>query len=325
MRIRTRLFISCLPTLTLGLLFTFIFYFSSLESNQFAPILAILSLLLTTALSLHFMAGKIAGPIKNLNRSALKIAAGQYGESIEIEGPKELEELTNTLNTMSECLLENINHLKERSYLKEKKSDQRECARFLQSHFLQRTLDSCASDAFGMKMISFPSLHPRGFLIDFPTTTESSQIHLRLIEAKEDGLEGMYKLMGLGKESLHIDAKTPSLSLSLDEEQSLLRIQSQFFPPVLYWSQSEQKLIQLKDKKRNVASGDYLFLMNQGFFTLFRDPKQISDLLRKVLKVFSEDGLDIVSRMLEKEISFIAKRRDLENDLHLVCLQTLNI
>lgn len=325
MRIRTRLFLSCLPTLILGLLFTLLLQFASFDSFKQVAILAILSLLLTTALSLHFMAGKIARPIKKLNRSALKIAAGHYGESIQINGPKELEELTNTLNTMSECLLENINHLKESTYLRENNYNQMECARFLQTHFLQRNIDACASDAFSIKAISFASLEPRGFLLDFPKTKDPSLTTLSIIEAKTGGLEGMYELMGLSKKSIRIDSKTPSLSLSFNQSDSIVSVQSNLFAPVILWSQSRQALTYLEEKSGDVQSGDYLFIINRGFLKFFRDLRQIADLLKKVLNVFGEDGLEVVSMMMEKEISFHAKRRDLESDLHLLCLQILNI
>ena len=54
--------------------------------------------------TLFMIANKISRPVQKLNNSALAIAAGQYGESIAADGPREIAELANTLNTMSECL-----------------------------------------------------------------------------------------------------------------------------------------------------------------------------------------------------------------------------
>ncbi|HEV7736583.1 MAG TPA: HAMP domain-containing protein, partial [Chlamydiales bacterium] len=64
--------------------------------------------LILLIVTLYVITGRIAIPMQKLNNSALAIAAGHYGESAPVGGPKEIAELANTLNTMSECLLENI-------------------------------------------------------------------------------------------------------------------------------------------------------------------------------------------------------------------------
>src|SRR3990167_5144936 len=77
---------------------------------------------------LYVIANRISRPVQKLNNSALAIAAGQYGESIQVSGPREIAELANTLNTMSECLHENINRLKENSLLRERMYGEYECS-----------------------------------------------------------------------------------------------------------------------------------------------------------------------------------------------------
>ena len=92
--------------------------------------------------TLFIIANKISRPVQKLNNSALAIAAGQYGESVQIKGPKEIAELANTLSTMSECLHENINRLKENSLLRERMYGEYECAMLLQHQMLQKNIDN---------------------------------------------------------------------------------------------------------------------------------------------------------------------------------------
>ncbi|EKE08475.1 MAG: hypothetical protein ACD_17C00149G0003, partial [uncultured bacterium] len=89
------------------------------ESLYLILICAGVTILIVVA-TLFVIANKISIPVARLNNSALAIAAGQYGESIPVRGPKEIVELANTLNTMSECLHENINRLKDNSFLRER-------------------------------------------------------------------------------------------------------------------------------------------------------------------------------------------------------------
>jgi len=57
-----------------------------------------------TILAAYFVARKIIMPIETLKFTALKIAAGKYGEEIEINSAKELNELSYAFNLMSEEL-----------------------------------------------------------------------------------------------------------------------------------------------------------------------------------------------------------------------------
>jgi len=275
--------------------------------------------ILMMVLTLFFIANKISGPVQKLNNSALAIAAGQYGESVDVTEPKEIADLANTLNTMSECLHENINRLKENSLLRERMYGEYECAMLLQHMMLQKNIDDCRSDAVAVKSITFFSESPRGFLLDFPKGERADLFQIHLAEAEEEGFEGMYQLLTQYKLSKESHTHT---SLSLDQAASLLQIKGPHLP--LFWSLDERKFLESSDGSLKVDSGDYLFLFNQGLLRFYKGHQKVSELLSKVLKVFASDGLETTSNMLQKELAFATKRKDLEEDIHLLCFQILN-
>ena len=269
------------------------------------------------------LANKISKPVQRLNNSALAIAAGQYGESIQVSGPREIVELANTLNTMSECLHENINRLKENSLLRERMYGEYECAMLLQHMMLQKNIDDCRSDAIAAKSITFFSESPKGLLLDFPKTESPTLFQIQMIEAEEEGFEGMYQLLTQYKLFKNKEFPFIGTSLSFDQTTSTLQIKGPHTP--FCWSLDEKKFLEPTQGVLKVDSGDYLFLFNQGLSNLYKGPKELSELLSKVLKVFASEGLETTTAMLQKELSFATKRISLKEDIHLLCFQILNI
>lgn len=326
MKIRTRLFLFLLPTLLASNLFIFALFAYHLhggEKNlQSSLIILILGSLCTIGLivgSLYYIAHRISNPIQKLNNSALAIAAGQYGESISVEGPKEIMELANTLNTMSECLLENINRLKENSLLRERMYGEYECAMLLQHLIFQKNIDDCRSDAVAVKSLTLFSDNPRGVLLDFPKSHFSNQFIIHFAEAEETGFEGMYQLLTQYRNSKEIQKHS---SIQINRESSILHSNGSHTP--LYWSLEHEKFLLPENGSVALESGDFFFLFNEGFLQFFQNPKSIQDLIAKVFKIFAQDGLETCVTMLQKELTFLAKRKELNDDLHLLCFQILN-
>lgn len=316
MKIRTQLLLFLLPTFVGSLTLVG----SLLAYNSL--FLIILSSLLTIVLmvsTLFLIAHKISRPIQQLNNSALAIAAGQYGESAEPSGPKEIAELANTLNTMSECLLENINRLKENSLLRERMYGEYECSMLFQHLMLQKNIDDCRSDAVAVKSITHFSDNPRGLLLDFPKTETKDQFQVRLAEAKDTGFEGMYELLAQYKHSRDIENYT---SVLFDKLTSTLSYEGPHHP--LFWSLDNKCFIEAKEGKVEIECGDFFFLFNEGIDLFFKEGKAFQNLLAKVLKVFAQDGLETTAKMLQKEITFASKRKDPSDDLHLLCFQILS-
>lgn len=269
--------------------------------------------------TLYFIANKISRPVQKLNNSALAIAAGQYGESIEAEGPKEIAELANTLNTMSECLHENINRLKENSILRERMYGEYECAMLLQHLMLQKNIDDCRSDATAVKSITLFSENPKGLLLDFPKSDTPYLFQIHMAEAEEEGFEGMYQLLTQYKFSKESQAHT---SLLFSRSKSTLKCKGSQLP--LIWSLEEERFLLASNEEVKVESGDFFFLFNQGLLSFYKEPKKIADLIAKVLKIFAQDGLETTAAMLQKEIVFATKRKEIQEDIHLLCFQILN-
>ncbi|PIS03052.1 MAG: hypothetical protein COT85_03215 [Chlamydiae bacterium CG10_big_fil_rev_8_21_14_0_10_42_34] len=334
MKIRTRLLFFLLPTLACNFALVIMLlaynWIGETASKKFHVslfliiICAIFTIVLTVA-SLFVIANKISRPVQKLNNSALAIAAGQYGESIQVKGPKEIVELANTLNTMSECLYENINRLKENSLLRERMYGEYECAMLLQHMMLQKNIDDCRSDAVAIKSITLFSEEPKGLLLDFPKppnlpplANEDDLFHIHMAEAEEEGFEGMYQLLTEYKRARETHTHT---SLILDRNTSTLQIKGPHIP--LIWSLDDHKFLEPANGLLKVDSGDYLFLFNQGLLRFYKGQKQITELISKVLKVFASDGLETTAAMLHKELSFATKRKDLEEDIHLLCFQIL--
>jgi hypothetical protein len=282
--------------------------------------------ILVMVITLFLIANKISRPVQKLNNSALAIAAGQYGESVQVSGPKEIAELANTLNTMSECLHENINRLKENSLLRERMYGEYECAMLLQHMMLQKNIDDCRSDAVAVKSITFFSESPRGLLLDFPKQEKAELFQIHMAEAEEDGFEGMYQLLTqykLSKGNNTLLGQETHTSLLFDRSLSTLNLRGPHLP--LFWSLDEKRFLEPLNGVLKVDSGDYLFLFSQGLLRFYKGHKQLSELLSKVLKVFASDGLETTSAMLQKELAFATKRKDLKEDIHLLCFQILNI
>lgn len=267
--------------------------------------------------TLFVIANKISRPVQKLNNTALAIAAGQYGESIRVQGPREIAELANTLNTMSECLLENINRLKENSILRERLYGEYECAMLLQHLMLQKNIDNCRSDAIAVKSLTFFSDNPRGFLLDLPKTESSHLFQIHLAEAEEEGFEGMYELLTQYK---HSKENKDLTTLFLNRQTATLESKGPHTP--LLWSLEQGRFLEPTQK---LEPGDLFFLYNRGFARFYQNEQKISEFLSKVLRVFAHEGLETLSSMLQKEIAFATKRKESEEDLHLLCFQALNI
>lgn len=321
MKIRTRLLLFLLPALLgpIALIGTLIVN-GWIPSHALYLIIAIV--LFTTVLTVAailFLSGKISDPIHKLNNSALAVAAGQYGELASVAGPKEISDLANTLNTMSQCLLENINRLKENSLLRERMYGEYECAMLLQHLMLQKNIDDCRSDALAIKSLTLFSDSPRGFLLDFPKLEQHHQFQIHLAEASSTGFEGMYHLLTQYKHAKDFNLQTTIL---LDRPTKTLRFHGSHRP--LLWSDEQKRFIEPKENAYFIDSGDLFFVFNEGLLSFFKETKVIQEILTKVLKIFAIDGVETVASMLQKEFAFATKRKELSEDIHLLCFQILN-
>lgn len=311
MKIRTQLFLYLLPAFT-GSIFLIA---SLLPYANFLLIASCASLTLLFMIALLYtIANRISRPVHQLKHAALEIAAGQYGDSIRVDGPAEISELSNTLNVLSECLNEQINRVKETSLQREKMYGEYECAILLQHLMLQKNIDNCNSEWVAAKAISVFSPTPKGLYLDFPKLDDPNLFQIQLIEAKEEGLEGIYALLTRSR-------KAPSRTTIYDGQTRTLQFRGGHAPFV--WSSKEQKLLEPKSKME-IDRGDFFFLFNEGMIRFYQNRKALSEFIAKVLRIFASEGIETTALMLQKELTFASKRRKQEEDLHLLCFQVLN-
>ena len=265
---------------------------------------------------------RITIPIQRLNSSALSIAAGKYGEKIQLKGPKELAELSNTLNIMSECLYENINRLKEKSLQKERWHGEYECSLLLQQLMLEKTIKGSSSDAIAVDAISFYSDEPKGFLLDIASTDK--YLTVRLAEAKQDGFTGMYDLLtqykiSSGAKILNENFSHAELKISLDNPQIFFF--SHNFPRPIIWSSEEKRLLTKEElHSYELKAGDYFFLPNPY---LQKSHPMLEPQMEKVIKNFMDEGFETIVMMLKKKLQHWDRKEDPEEDVHLLCFQWL--
>jgi hypothetical protein len=183
---------------------------------------------------------------------------------------------------------------------------------------LQKNIDDCRSDAVAVKSITLFSDAPRGLLLDFPKPQRPDLFHIHMAEAEDDGFEGMYELLTQYKHS----PETHKQSLfTFDRATSIFQSHGPLQP--LFWSLDHKRYLEPSEKRVQLESGDFFFLFNEGLLHFFKGPKAIQDLIAKVLKIFAQDGLETTSAMLQKELAFAAKRKELGEDIHLLCFQIL--
>ncbi len=294
--------------------------YTTLQQHILVALISIFLLLVLASLFLFALSKRISKPVKKLTNCALSIAAGEYGTKIEGKGPKEVVDLANTLNTMSECLSENINNLKENSILREKMYGKYESAILFQQNMLDQVIENSDSDAVAVKSISFFSSNPKGLLLHFPKTKIEDHLSIQVIEAKDQGFEGMYELLTHYKLAKSKKPKYSFLQIDLDLNRSLLSFQNYHHTRPILWSFHKKELMTLQPFTP-FGLGDYFFLHNEE---LKKSYPNIESIIAKVMRVFGEEGLDAITEALRRDISFLRKKNKSESDFHLICFQILS-
>lgn len=257
-----------------------------------------LTLLLIAGI-VYLIADRISEPVRRLNKAALEIAAGDYETNIELKGPKEVVELAQTLNTMSECLVEHMSRLKESSLLRERMVGEYECALLLQDFMLRNVVNEFHHPNIKMGLISVPpaSLN-KGLLLSIDN---SSEIFFTLFEASEPGFEGLFHL-------IQSDPSPKSfVRCRFSSDCKTMHWETALLSPPLAWSIKRQQFI--KGSPISLEKGDMVFLYNSSFTEYFKTDDEIEAWFGKVLRHFSEDRIETVQTMLTNELTFLAKKQ----------------
>ncbi len=320
MKIRTRFLLFLLPTMICGMVFMALIA-TEAQNNLAAMGMSLIIALLVMIAMLFFIANKIARPVQKLNDAAFSIAAGQYGQNINVKGPKEIKELANTLNTMSECLEENINRLEENSLAREKLYGEYECSLLLQGHMLQKVIEDSKCDALAIKAITIFSRNPKGLLLELPMEEGANLLNIRLVEANEAGFEGIYSLLTIKNHKYNID-EVSVLSIEIDKSCNRMRYSSNSTRKPLVWSLKKEQILN-DPEAQELQAGDFFFLYSEGLLSLLKTHQQIEKMVTKTMKFFAAEGLETCVHMLSRELHFTIHRQEPQEDIHLLCFQLL--
>lgn len=275
-----------------------------------AMILITLATIVVVTLLVIYIGGKISEPLKKLNNAALEIAAGDFEEHIQVDGPNEFVDLANTLNTMRECLEENMLRLKENSTARERLYGEYECAVLLQQQMYEKAIENFQNPHL--------KLHP----IKITTTTTPYGLFLSLNpheiefkEAQEVGFQGIFELL-----SEHTQKKFPFVKVNFNDNYSKANFKASHLPVPLVWKHKKHDLLK-GDKEISLENGDLIFLMNLGLLKHFLNEEDIADWLKKLLKHFSTEGMPLFMTMVTNQLNFLVKKHYVEQDIYILIIQ----
>lgn len=282
-----------------------------------------LATLLLVIATVFMIANRISKPVQQLNQAALDIAAGNYEANIQVEGPQEIVELSNTFNTMSECLVENISRLRESSLARERMYGQYECGLLLQHYMLQKAVEDFNNPSLQMRLTAVNlSNIQKGLAIHYEYEKDNKKIFsLNLIEATQSGFEALYNLNKISFLPVQQLENCPFIHCQFESNYSIFTYQNQLLFPPLVWSIKKQQFIKRERHGIELSSQDMIFLYNSGMIAQFETQERIEAWFSKVLKHFAEDGLDTIHTMLTNELNFLAKRENLKGNFQILSLQ----
>lgn len=323
MTIRSRLLLLLLPPLlALLILIAFFFYFN--WSREILLVGSCITLLLVISV-VFLIADRISKPVRQLNQAALKIAAGDYETNITVNGPKEIEELAHTLNTMSECLVEHMSRLRESSIIRERMYGEYECALLLQHYMLQKVIEEFYHPSLQLRLISVPYASLQKGLLFKVDTLSSQDMQLTLIEADDQGFAGLFQLnqwVHLPKEEL--ENKAFIQCQFVDHYQVLRYHIHNLFPP-LVWSIQTQHFLKGQDQEIPLQNRDMVFLYSSSFIEQFKTEEAIEAWFSRILRHFAEDGLETIQTMLTNELTFLAKKQYAKRNFKIISMQIKRI
>lgn len=319
MTIRSRLLLLLLPPLTAFLILaSFFFYFN--WSREILLIGSCVTLLLVIG-TVFLIADRISKPVRQLNQAALKIAAGDYEANIQVEGPKEIVELAQTLNTMSHCLMEHMSRLRESSLIRQRMYGEYECALLLQHYMLEKVIEDFNHLHINLRLISVP-LSPlqKGLFLKIERPL-SCDLMLTLLEAQEQGFAGLFQLNQWAYLPNKEFKDKPFIECQFVDQYHLLRYDTHTLFPPLVWSLKTQEFKQSSHQEIPLQNRDMVFLYNSSLIEQFETQEAIKVWFAKVLRHFAEDGLETIHIMLMNELNFLAKKHHVKHNFKIIGLQ----
>lgn len=269
-----------------------------------------LATILMVTLASIFVATKITKPVQKLKDAALVLASGEYNDKIDVHGPKEIVELANTINTLRECLVDNMSRLTHYTTSQSKLYGEYECGELLQEHMLQKPAQDFQSSLYKIKALELDSNDPIGINLN---VTENSGLEIVMKEAMTPGFEGLFKLLN--------NNEGRNLNLKISNEGAI-SYETNDLPVPLLWSTRINKFIPLTE---GMHEGDFLVIYNSGLQKQIPHLNALKDWFQKVFKHFAKEGPDLAKAMVESELNFLGKKYLNHEDLKIILVyKTVN-
>jgi hypothetical protein len=257
--------------------------------------------------------------IKKMKNKALSIAAGNYTKPIKLPAPKELVELAETLNTISEGLQENILHMRQDCLLHERLYGEQECAHLLQQYMVEEIIKEYSNPKLSFSVIrTISSNVPHGVLVDIKD--HNNTVLFTLAESRKEGFKNIYKLISeYCYKKQHSPSFTDYLQFQFNTHNNSLTANTCGLSMPLIWSQER---LQVYSSDITLHAGDMVFITNHGFDNLFKhQQKEIVVWFDKVLKHFGNEGVNSCMSILSKELSFITRKLSSYNDAYIIGIE----
>lgn len=278
--------------------------------------LSALATIFLVVMAVYYGANRISRPIQNLKSAAISLAAGEYGTQVDTKGPQEISELANTLNTMSECLMENIDRLKQSAAVRERLYGEYECALLLQEKMFKKPLGEFSSPICQIQGIQTAAAQePHGVYVSLYGSNES-EVDFELMENEQSGFEGIYQLL---HESATPQCHYPCVHLMLKKDE--LKYERNQFPAPILWQQGVMKFLEEKEGAELISSGDILLVANHSFWKILANHEKVSLFLQRILRNFAGDSFQIFTSMLQQELTFLSEQHHLDREIFIVAFK----
>lgn len=313
-----RIFIPAFLAFTVFLGAFFYLYYSQeaqhhplIKVIETACFIGVLAAVLYPLARIYFFSEQLHSSFQTLTDAALSVAAGEYKIPIQVKGPQEIADLANAMRTMSECLQENIDRLRETSSLRERMHGEYECAMLLQQFMLNKVIEQHSNKHFSIRSVTYRATSaPHGVLLKLPTD------RVEFFDANESGFEGMYDLLSHG-------SSQKTITLSFNEPYTSVTTQVKGMPLPMLWSFNKEKLNALSSGTTPIEKDDIIFLYNNGFAKCFDSDERIQKWFHKVLRHFATEGTELFFTMLNCELNFLTQKQHIEHDINILCIQIL--
>ena len=259
------------------------------------------SALLTVCIKKHIL------ETSSIVNTALDIAAGNYGNKIDLSKASHLGEIANTLNTLSDCLRYRFEqdkiattHLKNTYHLENT----------LQQFMAIIPIKNYNNDTLLIDALHIFCHNSKGIVVDI--LKDGS--HFYMAESLSPGIDGMYDLFTNYKHSNEF----PYCDISFKDGK--LSVDPNSFSCPIVWSLSKKSIVPFDQP---LEEGDFFFLHNTPFQNLYGSHKKLELLFNKVLRIFFQEGLSIIKLMLEKEIKQAFREKGVSKNIYLLMAQVL--